>query len=139
MTLDDRGTPTAMGGTWFFVPGSGAMVMIPDYEHLYFGWWMNEEGGAYGFQGFAGTASLPEGSGNVAAAMEGSATYTGAAAGVYATVDSSGGRITGARSGEFTAEAVLRANFFGALAAGVVEGEIGSFRDGSGRTLGAGG
>ena len=50
-------------------------------------------------------------------------------------MDSSGGRITGARSGEFTAEAVLRANFFGALDAGAVEGEIGSFRDGSGRSL----
>ena len=59
----------------------------------------------------------------------------GSAAGVWATVDSLGGRIVGAEAGEFTAEAELRANFFGALDAGVVEGEIGSFRDGSGRSL----
>ncbi len=135
VTLDDRGAPTAMGGAWIFAPRSGATVSIPDYEHLYFGWWLNEAGEAWGFQSFAGASGFASGSGNVDAAMAGSATYTGAAAGVWATVDSSAGRIVGARGGEFTAEAVLRANFFGALDAGVVEGEIGSFRDGSGRSM----
>ena len=132
VTLDDRGAPTAMGGAWIFAPGSGATVTIPDYEHLYFGWWLD---GAYGFQSFAGAAGFPQGAGNVEAAMAGTATYRGAAAGVWAAVDSSGGRIVGARSGEFTAAATLRANFFGALDAGEVEGEIGPFRDGSGRSL----
>ena len=47
----------------------------------------------------------------------------------------SGGQVTEAGSGEFTAEAVLRANFFGALDPGVVSGEIGSFRDGAGQSL----
>ena len=135
VTLDDRGAPTAMGGAWIFAPGGGATVSIPDYEHLYFGWWLNQAGEAWGFQSFAGAVGFPAGSGAVEAAMEGTTTWRGAAAGVWAAVDSSGGRITGARSGEFTAEAVLRANFFGALDAGVVEGEIGSFRDGSGRSL----
>ena len=135
VTLDDRGAPTAMGGAWIFAPGSGAAVTIPDYEHLYFGWWLNEQDGAYGFQSFAGAAGVPQGSGNVEAAMAGTATYRGAAAGLWAAVDSSGGRIVGARSGEFTAAAELRANFFGALDAGEIEGEIGSFRDGSGRPL----
>ena len=67
--------------------------------------------------------------------MEGTATYRGAAAGAWATVDTAGGRVVGARAGEFTAEAVLTAEFFGALDAGVLSGEIGSFRDGSGRSL----
>ena len=61
----------------------------------------------------------------------GSATYRGAAPGVWATEEVSGGRVTAASSGAFTAEAVLTAHFFGARDAG----EIGSFRTASGRTL----
>ena len=135
VTLDDAGAPTAMGGAWVFAPDDRAMVSIPDYDHLYFGWWLNEAEDGRGFQSFAGAAGFAAGSGNVEAAMEGSATYTGEAAGVWATVDSSGGRIVSGRTGEFTAEATLTANFFGALDAGVVNGEIGSFRDGTGRSL----
>ena len=137
VTLDDGGVPTAMGGAWMFAPGSGAMVHIPDYDYLYFGWWLDaSDEEAYGFQTFADAAGFSAGAGDVAAAMEGSATYRGAATGVWATVDSSGGRVTSARSGDFTAEAVLTANFFGALDPGAVNGEIRSFRDGSGRRLG---
>ena len=75
------------------------------------------------------------GTGAEAASMEGSATYRCVAAGVWTTVDSSGGRITSARAGEFTAEATRRANFFGASDAGVVNGEIAAFRDAGGRSL----
>ena len=136
VTLDDTGTPTAMGGTWAFAPDSGAMVMVPDYDHLYFGWWLNEgQDAAYGFQTFAGGVGFPNGAGKVAADMGGTATYRGAAAGVWAQTVISGGQVTEASSGEFTAEAVLTANFFGALDAGAVSGEIGSFRDGAGKSL----
>ena len=135
VTLDNRGTPAAMGGDWIFAPDSTAMVQIPDYEHSYFGWWLNEEDGSYGFQSFSGATGFPEGAGNVEAAMEGSATYRGAAAGVWTTVDVSGGQVTAAGAGEFTAHAVLTANFFGALDAGVVTGEIASFRDGTGSSM----
>ena len=135
VTLDDEGVPTAMGGTWAFAPDTGAMVRIPDYDHLYFGWWLNEEeDGAYGFQTFSDGVGF-DGAGNVAADMEGTATYRGAAAGVWAQTTVSGGQVTEASSGEFTAEAVLTANFFGALDAGAVSGEIGSFRDGAGESL----
>ena len=138
MTLDDRGAPTAMRGVaWTFAPAEGAMVNIPDYDHLHFGWWLNETEGAFGFQSFADATGFPGGSGNVEAAMEGSATYRGAAAGVWTTQDVAGGQVTRALSGEFTAQATLRANFFGALDAGAVNGEIASFRDGNGRSLGA--
>ena len=50
-------------------------------------------------------------------------------------MDISGGQVTAASSGEFTAEAVLTANFFAALDAGVVTGEIASFRDGTGSLM----
>ena len=135
VTLDDSGMPTAMGGDWIFAPDSTAMVQIPDSAHSYFGWWLNEDDGSYGFQSFAGAAGFPQGTGNVEPAMEGSATYRGAAAGIWATVDVSGGQVTAAASGEFTAEAVLTANFFGALDAGEVTGEIASFRDETGRSM----
>ena len=124
-----------MGGNWIFAPDSTAMVQIPDYAHSYFGWWLNEDDGSYGFQSFAGAAGFPQGTGNVEPAMEGSATYRGSAAGIWVTVDVSGGQVTAATSGEFTAEAVLTANFFGALDAGAVTGEIASFRDETGRSM----
>ena len=136
VTLDDRGTPTTMVGNWIFAPDSVAMVQIPDYDHLHFGWWLREkEDGAYGFQTFADAGRFPDGAGNVTATMEGTATYRGAAAGVWAKMDVSGGQVTAASSGEFTAQAELTANFFGPLDAGAVSGHIDSFRDGSGRSL----
>ena len=136
VTLNDKGMPTAMGGTWVFVPDSGAMVMVPDYDHLYFGWWLNEkEDAAYGFQTFADGVGFPGGAGSVTAGMAGTATYRGVAAGVWAQKVISGGQVTEASSGEFTAEAVLAANFFGPLDAGAVSGEIRSFRDGAGESL----
>lgn len=136
VTLDDGGMPTAMGGAWVFVPDSEALVHVPDYDHLYFGWWLDEgASGAYAFQTFADAVGIPGSAGNVAPAMVGTATYRGAAAGLWATVDSAGGRVTSGASGEFTAEAVLTANFFGTQDAGAVNGDIRSFRDGSGRRL----
>ena len=136
VTLDDRGMATEMGGAWTFAPDSGAMVNVPDYAHLQFGWWLNARGnGSYGFQTFAGSTGYAEGSGAVSAAMTGTATYRAAAAGVYATLDVAGGKVTGARAGEFTADATLTAHFFGALDAGEIAGEIGSFRNAAGETL----
>ena len=135
VTLDDSATPTAMDGEWIFAPDTTAMVQIPDYVHSYFGWWLGEDRGSFGFQSFAGAAGFPAGAGNVGAAMEGSATYRGPAAGVWATVDVSGGQVTAASAGEFTAQAVLTANFFAALDVGVVTGEIASFRDEAGRAM----
>ena len=136
VTLDDEGMPTAMLGTWKFAPDNGAMVSVPDYDHSYFGWWLNEvEDGDYGFQTFAGAEGFPAGSGTVTAAMEGTATYSGAAAGVWAQTTISGGQVTEASSGEFTAEAVLTAHFFGPQDAGAVRGLIDSFKDEDGMSL----
>lgn len=136
VTLDDEGMPTAMRGTWKFAPDDGAMVSVPDYDHSYFGWWLNEvKDGAYGFQTFAGAMGFPAGSGTVTAAMEGTATYRGAAAGLWAQTTVSGGQVTAASSGEFTAEAELTAHFFGTQDAGAVRGLIDSFKDEDGMSL----
>jgi len=136
VTLDDRGMATTMGGDWTFAPADDAMVHVPDYDHLYFGWWLNEnEDGSYGFQTLADGAGFPGGAANVRADMTGSATYQGAAAGVYATMDVSAGRVTAAASGEFTARAALTAHFFGTQDAGEVTGTIDSFRNGDGAPM----
>ena len=136
VTLDDTGAATEMGGTWTFEPDGGAMVQVPDYDHLHFGWWLQEkEDGSRDFQTFAGGTGFTPGAGTVTAAMTGSATYRGAAAGVYASVDVAGGQVTGATEGEFTAEATLTAHFFGALDDGEISGEIDSFRNMSGEPM----
>ena len=130
VTLDDAGAATEMDGDWTFEPDEDAMVQVPDYEHLQFGWWLQEkDDGSRGFQTFAGGTGFTAGAGTVTAAMTGSATYRGAAAGVYASVDVAGGRVTGATEGEFTAEATLTAHFFGALDDGEIAGQIDSFRN----------
>lgn len=99
---------TAMAGDWTFSPDGGAMVNVPDYAHLHFGWWLSgKDGGPYGFQTFAGSTGYGSGSSAVTAAMTGTATYRGAAAGLCSSMDVAGGQVTGARSGEFTADATL--------------------------------
>ncbi len=136
VTLDDKGAATEMGGGWTFEPDEGAMVQVPDYDHLHFGWWLQEkEDGSRDFQTFAGGTGFTVGAGTVTAAMTGAATYWGAAAGVYASVDVTGGQVTGATEGEFTAEATLTAHFFGAQDDGEIEGQIDSFRNMSGEPM----
>ncbi len=137
VTLDDRGVATAMGGEWAFSPASDAMAQVPDYAYLQFGWWLSgKDDGPYAFQTFAGSTGFMAGSGAVSASMTGTATYRGAAAGIYASTDVSGGQVTDAESGAFTASATLTAHFFGALDAGEIGGEIASFRNAAGEALG---
>ena len=136
VTLDDTGAATEMSVGWTFEPDEGAMVQVPDYDHLQFGWWLQEKGGgSRDFQTFAGGTGFTPGAGTVTAAMTGSATYRGAAAGVYASVDVAGGQVTAATEGEFTAEATLTAHFFGALDDGEIDGQIDSFRNMSGEPM----
>ena len=137
VTLDDKGEPTAMAGSWFFAPDNEAEVHVPDYDHLYFGWWLDgKDDGPYGFQSFAGAAGYaPETGTPVTVKMTGSATYRGAAAGVWATVDTAGGKVTSAASGEFTAKATLDADFLDGVQAGLIGGAIHGFEDANGRAM----
>ena len=97
-------------GTWIFTHVGGATVSRPDDNYLYFGWWLqtNEDGAveASAFRGLVGTA--PATVDVSAATFEGTATYTGSAAGkfaIYNPLDSSGS------AGHFTADATLMAKF----------------------------
>ncbi|MCY4394476.1 MAG: hypothetical protein OXC10_05000 [Rhodospirillaceae bacterium] len=102
-----------LGGQWYFVHNSGAMVSTPDPNYLIFGWWLNKDKdgkptAASAFTGIAGTA--PDVLTGVNSIV-GSATYTGKAAGKFALSNPLDG--TG-DAGHFTANATLTAKFSGA-------------------------
>ena len=125
-----------LAGTWTFTADAGAMINVPDSDYLNFGWWLNKKAdGSYDFQTFAGSTGFTDGSGNVAVAMTGSAKYTGAAAGLYVVKDVSGGQVTSATHGEFTANATLTANFFGANDPGEISGMINGFKNAAGELM----
>ena len=107
---------------WTFTPDvvEGATIDVPDGDHLYFGWWLSEPEdpeGDYAFRAFSGGSdSFEPGvkfTRDDAGLLEGKAEYRGLAAGRYVTMDFSGGEITGADTGAFTATAELTAKFGG--------------------------
>ena len=118
------GMISSTGGTWTFTPDSdraGEIVIdLPDTDYLYFGWWLKEPDdteGAYAFRTFSG-GTVPFAVGNKFTSgnndgLLGTASYEGRAAGQYVTKDFSGGVLSGGTAGEFTATALLTANFGG--------------------------
>ena len=123
-TNDGKGSPSALGGTWWFKPdaGTNAMTHTPDADYLYYGWWVQKDKdgdptAASAFTGTVGTA--PAGSGTPilladGAAITGSATYVGHAAGKFALDYSKSKLIDGASDGgHFTADVELTATFGG--------------------------
>ena len=134
-TNDGEGGPSALGGTWHFKPDTGAMVHQPDEHYLYYGWWVSKDKdgdptAASAFTGRAGT----EGAGDsldpgwaaafADAALTGSATYAGHAAGKFAVDNPLDGTGSG---GHFTADASLSAKFSGETGVGIT-GTINNFR-----------
>jgi len=141
-TNDNKGSPSALGGTWFFKPDSGAMVSRSDAHYLYYGWWVRKDSdGPTAASAFAGRAGTPgddsetdddgvnagwsgayvttEGSETIT----GSASYAGSAAGKFAmnnVLDGTG------KGGHFTADAMLSAKFSGTDSG--VTGTIDNFR-----------
>ncbi len=141
VSADHEGTLN-FGGNWTFTFDEGSLVEVADADWLYFGWWIDrpEEAGtdgsyAYRFQTLAGGMTPFDTGSSGLNAVEGSASYAGAAAGVYAQTEVSGGRVTGAKVGEFTARAELEANFGSAAAPGSIGGTIDGFYGADGRAL----
>ena len=135
VTLDDKGAVTEFAGAWSFEPGEDAKLLLPDTNHLVFGYWMNaKDDGKFDFQTFAmgvGYATATP----AANGIEGSATYSGAAGGAYVLKDVSQGQVTGATDGRFTANATLHANFLDADQAGVISGLIDGFANEAGESM----
>lgn len=111
------------GGSWKFVPGEGATVREPDGEHQYFGWWLRDTGGSYAVGAFHGGEGAATDEFANLAALQGTATYSGPAAGLYAIQRQAGD----SESGDFTATATLAVDFGDATATGTVTGEIDGF------------
>ena len=127
-TNDGKGSPSALGGVWHFKPDAGAMVMQPDANYLYYGWWVSKDKdgdptAASAFTGEVGTIAALT-SGNTPDALTGSATYAGNAAGKFAMSNVLTGTGNG---GHFTADVALTAKFGGGADAGIT-GTIGNFR-----------
>ena len=117
LTGESDGTFVAIGGTWYFTPDNESdPVPVPDSDYVHFGYWLNETevDGEPVYMAAAiagGTAESPIGT---VQSLEGSATYTGAATGLYVirtfTLD---GEVQNRAGGQFTADATLTAYFGG--------------------------
>ena len=120
-----------LSGTWTFTPVAGAMVSEADANYLYYGWWVSKdhEGMPTAASAFAGDEGLTAVADLDNAALSGSATYVGNAAGKFAMSNPLDGTGSG---GHFTADAMLMAKLGTVDNAGVT-GTIDSFRlnDGS--------
>lgn len=143
-TYVDEGTPTdarkelatltitpETGGTLYFDPGGGLISLLSvaktgapattDEQYITFGWWQETPAMADGtYQAAVFAAMTPAGAYSGAT---GSAEYQGPAVGLYVDRTSDGSETT-YEFGEFTATAILRANF----ATTSVEGDVTNFQ-----------
>ena len=114
-------------GDWTFTTSKTARVPVDDDSYLYFGWWKREAKptGALSFAMFSGGTHEVAGT---TAALTGTATYTGPAAGQYAVYQPAG---DDSGAGSFTARAALTANFGAVGSEGTVSGRITNFSNAS--------
>ena len=108
---------------WKFVPAEGATVPTTDGEYQYFGWWQRNTDGSYAVGTFhEGIGAATDEFADLAA-LEGTATYAGPAAGLFAINPQPGD----ASGGDFTATVTLEADFGDGTDPGTVEGTIDDF------------
>ncbi len=105
------------GGTWSFKPANpeDTLAPMPDTAYVVYGWWLHESPGGTAtadvFWNLRGNATERADALRVdVAALHGTATYRGGAAGLYALKSSTGGTND---AGQFTADAGLVATFNG--------------------------
>ena len=109
-----------------------ATVKDPDLAYTYFGWWLNkpkENDDPHDVEVFAGASDEEAMAAEVTALMEGTAKYSGPAAGKYVTKTFKAGVQTEAGVGHFTATTNLTARFLDADAddMGNISGTVTSF------------
>lgn len=130
-TVSGDGYALAGTGTWTFLPATNAMVRRPDTVYLAFGWWLRKtEDGMYRVAPVTTAMGTVPPAGDINA-LQGSATYQGAAAGKYATFSSLGGTPD---AGHFTASATLNAKWGNNTASGTVTGSLANFRGSDGES-----
>lgn len=119
-----QGGGIALAGGWKFVPAPDAVVATADAEHQYFGWWLRKTGNAYAVGVFHAGAGAAADEFADLAALQGTATYRGPAAGQFVIIP----QIGSASAGAFTAAAELAVDFGSATDAGSVTGTVDGFR-----------
>ncbi|MDD9993776.1 MAG: hypothetical protein OXP75_18415 [Rhodospirillales bacterium] len=107
----------AVGGSWTFAPDDDEFpVSVPDSDYVHFGYWMNEaeENDQPVIMAAAIAGGTEESPISTVQSLEGQASYTGAATGLYVirtfTLD---GEVQNRTGGQFTADAKLTAYFGG--------------------------
>ena len=118
VSTDAEGKFTALtADEWEFTPAAGATVAVADTDYMTYGFWLDtttKDGKVTSYdtvQTFA-TSSLGESTGLTDAAVTGTATYEGGAAGVYVhQTKKEDGTDDTVTSGRFTADVALKAYF----------------------------
>ena len=117
LSTDSNAKLVAVGGDWTFTPDTPDFeVGVPDSDYVHFGYWLNETevDGEPVYMAAAVAGGTDESPISIVQSLEGSATYTGAATGLYVvrtfTLD---GEILNRTGGQFTADAMLTAYFGG--------------------------
>ena len=107
----------AVGGQWSFTPDDDEFpVPVPDSDYIHFGYWMNEseENDQPVIMAAAIAGGIDESPISTVQSLEGQASYSGAATGLYVirtfTLD---GEVQNRTGGQFTADATLTAYFGG--------------------------
>ena len=137
LSFDSNGV-SAIAGHLVFTPDDGETVVAPDPDYIFFGYWINEstdddDNPVFDVAAFYGGAEQPYYSD--VHMLAGGASYAGPATGLYVRrwTDSDSGDVLRRRTGQFTADASLEADFGGdsiaADAQFMIEGTISNFAD----------
>lgn len=115
LAFDGSGNVIAVTGSMYFTPDAGVTVLVPDSDFMYFGYWMNESTDGNGDPVFE-IAGLYDGVRlslyTDVQQLLGRATYAGSATGLYVRRwTDSANNVLRRRAGQFTADAMLTANF----------------------------
>ena len=120
----DESTGVKFTGTWWFVGDDNAMTSTPDPNYLTFGWWARDAGSSVRVASFVDTVGTVAESGDIAI-VEGTATYSGGAAGKAAIYDPIADANNAA--GAFTADAMFMVDFGDESAQGTISGTVDNF------------
>ena len=117
LSTDVNASLDAVGGTWHFTPDDEqALVPVADTDYVHFGYWTNESEDSVQpvFEAAAIAGGTEMSAISVVQSLEGRATYSGAATGLYVKRTlTSDGEIASRAAGQFTADAMLTATFGG--------------------------
>lgn len=117
VTFGTDGKVETIMGDVYFTPDAGETVAHPDPDYMYFGYWLRESEDGNGDPAFefAGVYGGPAPSNDSDVVMlEGSATYEGSATGLYVRRwTDANNEVLRRRTGQFTADVALNANFGG--------------------------